>query len=296
MFIKPMLASPIERLLFTPGFAGNHAWVMEEKLDGHRLVVEVHAELASLLAPDVNRVTAWSRNGKPAFAAQGGLPAHMLDALGRLPVGIYDGELLVPGHRSYGVTELANSDRLVFVAFDLLEAEGVPTHSLALTERRLLLDLIFRHPRVEAVRGLRLAEQRPARTMKDVEAWRDEVWARDGEGLILKYRGATYRPGKRTPDWIKIKALRSAVLKVEGWQASRGKLNDRGPFAIVQLVDDEGHGVTVKVKDDETLKTVETEARSRKIPFVGRRLRIEFQERTPDGSYRHPRWDRWEDE
>ena len=30
-------------------------------------------------------------------------------------------------------------------------------------------------------------------------------------------------------------------------------------------------------------------------PAIGRKLRVDYQEVTPDG-YRHPRWDRWEDE
>jgi ATP-dependent DNA ligase len=154
-------------------------WVMEEKLDGHRLIVEVEAGPNSLLS-DARRVTAWSRNEKRRV-----LPAHLEDALGWLPVGIFDGELLVPGHRSYGVTELVNGDKLVFVAFDLLEVDGTNMRDLALRERRALLEVIFGHPVITALPCVRLAEQRPTVNRETVETLRDKVWAGDGEGLIL---------------------------------------------------------------------------------------------------------------
>lgn len=285
-FIKPQLASP------EGGLAdGISAWVMEEKFDGHRLIVEVEAGLSNLLS-EAKRVTAWSRNGKRRV-----LPRHLEDALGWLPVGIFDGELLVPGQRSYGVTELVNSDRLAFVCFDLLEVNGDSVRDLSLRERRAMLEFIFQHPVVAALTCLRVAEQRPCVNVETVEAWRDEIWARDGEGLILKRATSRYVAGKRSKDWVKIKQLRTAVLTVTGWQASRGKINDRGKFACAVIVDDKGHETTVKTRDDDTIATLEAEARKTgRQPFLGRRLRIEYQERTPDGNYRHPRWDRWENE
>lgn len=292
-FLKPQLASPTDSAFPL----GLHSvdwskWVMEEKLDGHRLIVEVEPGLSSLLS-EAKHVTAWSRNGKPRA-----LPTHLNDALGQLPVGIYDGELLVPGHRSYDVTELVNSDRLCYVAFDILEAERVSVRDTDLMTRRMLLDLIFRHPAVEPNKFVQLAEQRKCGTIDAVEDWRDEVWARDGEGLILKHVTSHYIPGKRSKAWVKIKQLRSAVLTVTGWQSSRGKVNDRGQWAIAILTDDEGHQTTVKTPDDETIAQLNREAMKNngRPPFVGRRLRIEYQERTPDGLYRHPRWDRWNDE
>jgi bifunctional non-homologous end joining protein LigD len=292
-FVKPQLATPTADAFVLGLHCANWAdWVMEEKLDGHRLIVEVEPGPGSLLS-DSRKVTAWSRNAKVRA-----LPSHLEEQLGRLPAGVFDGELLVPGHRSYGVTELVNSDRLVFVAFDVLRVMRTEVLEEPLTTRRLILRSIFEHFAIQSCPHLRLVEQRPCVNASTVEAWRDEVWARDGEGLILKRTASRYVPGKRSKDWAKVKQLRSATLTVTGWLPSRGKLNDRGKYAIAIIVDDQGHETTVKAKDDATIAILETEARrlGGRAPFLGRRLRIEYQERTPDGLYRHPRWDRWEDE
>jgi hypothetical protein len=85
-----------------------------------------------------------------------------------------------------------------------------------------------------------------------------------------------------------------------GFTQSRGKIIDRGPYAAVLLRDAAGNETTVKTLNDVELDRFEQEwpstAGVEHHPAVGRKLRIEYQERTPDGSYRHPRWDRWEDE
>jgi bifunctional non-homologous end joining protein LigD len=295
-FIKPQLASPSDEKSFARVKADPTQWVMEEKLDGHRLIVEVRDEPADLLS-ESKRVVAWSRNGKPFNNASKGLPPHLEEQLGWLPVGIYDGEVLVPGHRSYGVTELFNADRLVFVCFDVLEIKGTNVRDLALFDRRRMLGFIFEHPVVAAMTHIKLVPQYDISMWARVEELRDDVWARDGEGLILKRRTSYYVAGKRSKDWIKIKQERTAVLRVVGWEVSRGKLVDRGDFAIVLLEDDNGNRTTVKTKDDATLVAIAKEAAEVDgPPFIGRQLRIDYQERTPDGLYRHPRWDRWENE
>lgn len=288
-FIAPQLASPLPADWSALNLKG---WVMEEKFDGHRLIVEVGDGLNSLLS-DARHVKAWSRYGKTRE-----LPPHLAEQLGRLPAGIFDGELLVPNHRSYGVTERTNIDRLCFVAFDVLEVRGTSVMDMTLSHRREMLQFIFTHPGVRILcPNLKLAAQRPCVDHATVHAWRDEVWARDGEGLILKKLSETYVPGKRPKTWIKIKQLRTAVVRVVGWQPSKGKILARGQFAVAVVEDDDGNTTTVKTKDDATIISLELEARRRgRAPFIHRRLRIEYQERTPDGSYRHPRWDRWEDE
>jgi ATP-dependent DNA ligase len=108
---------------------------------------------------------------------------------------------------------------------------------------------------------------------------------------------AVYRPGKRDKSWIKIKKLRSAVLTVTGFQPSKGQIINRGPFATVVLKDEQGNVTTVKTRNDAEIAKLEAQAVAGAAhPAIGRKLRIEFQERTVDGSYRHPRWDRWENE
>lgn len=287
-FISPMMAKPLPAD-FVPE---ERKWVAEEKLDGHRIVVRVDDHPADLFGDRVTR--AWSRYGRDRL-----LPPHIRNSLEKLPNGIYDGELLVPGERSYGTVVLENSEKLVYVIFDVLVLldRNLTFDQVGATydERRAFLAEIFRDLTGERCEtkgvgfdGLHLAWSEPVQCMHEVNNLKDDVWGRDGEGLILKNRESLYVPGKRPKDaWYKIKQLRTSVLTIIGFRQGR-----MGPNSITLLRDDEGFETTVKWKNYEELDKIEADPDS----FIGKKVRIEFQERTPDGSYRHPRWDRWEDE
>jgi len=275
MFKEPMLAATLKDLQILPG--QYHA---EEKFDGHRLIVEVSSKWDLFGHPNV---TAWSRNAIGRI-----LPRHVREELVKLPPGTYDGELIVPGGHSFGVTELSNADTLVYVLFDVLELDGMGNDvtSYRYLERREMLQQIASRLQLPNG-GLHLAVSTPVDSMEETIALRDAVWARNGEGLILKHVDSPYEVGKRSKAWRKIKQLKTAVLKVIGYH--NGKL---GPHSVLKLEDPEGNQTTVKWKDYTELDRLDADPES----FIGRELRIEFQDRTPDGSYRHPRWDRWENE
>jgi ATP-dependent DNA ligase len=279
-FIEPMLASPMPAdLKIRPD-----QYVANEKYDGHRLVVRVGGSgVQNDLFMTGSPVRAWSRDGLSRL-----LPRHIVDSLAQFPVCVLDGELLVPGKRSYGVTELANASELKFVAFDIIEMLNQTTCDLAYHHRRTFLETMFADRNLKDLPGISLAWSRPVQSLEEIRNCCSEVWERDGEGLILKDRHSLYYPGKRPKNvWIKIKQLRSAVLTITGYEY--GLL---GPYAKVKLVDEEGHQIAVKVRNTELRNRITANPDS----FLNRQLRIEYQERTPDGSYRHPRWDRLEDE
>jgi len=285
MFIPPMLASPVPKdFKIKPG-----EWSADEKFDGHRLIMCVSNGQTNLFTS--KKIVAWSRLG-----LQRPLPTHILEATSRFPICTLDGELLVPGKRSYGVTELANTADLVYCVFDVLEIGGEPVTEGTYDNRQAFLRSMFKN--LDSYTSpIRLAPATPVDTWEEVTALRDKVWSRDGEGLILKRRSAPYTPGKRTKDFLKIKALRSAVLTVTALHPSRGTKVDRGPYAMVELLDDEGNTTTVKTKNDTACREFEGQAIvGERHPAIGRLLRIDYQERTNEGNYRHPRWDRWEDE
>ena len=281
MFIQPMLAAPMPKKPLNL-FSGE--WVAEEKFDGHRM----------LIYQTPRGLTAWSRLGNVRE-----LPAHLKQGLAGLPLGIYDGELLVPGKRSYNVTDLDELRDLTFVAFDLLHmgdyAGGEPNLiKRRYYERANLLseftaippsEMCYTHSGHPALRAADINQVDSTETLTKLLS---SVWQRDGEGLILKRLNAAYEPGKRPKlAWIKMKNLQSAVLEMIGYQA--GKL---GPHATQMLRDDDGNVTTVKWKNMDLL----SQFNANPLSFIGRKVRIEFQERTPDGNYRHPRWDRFEDE
>jgi ATP-dependent DNA ligase len=294
MYLPVMLASPLpanflgdttprKKQIFYP-----NEWAAEEKFDGHRLETFIGFGSNSLL--DTAGVTAYSR-----LANKRELPTHIIEGLADFPKCILDGELLAPGKRSYGVTEIVNSPDLVYHVFDVLVIGGVEIMGYSYDERREYLQRIFKS--VPYSSPIQLASSTHINTWDEAVALRDAVWARDGEGLILKHRASPYMLGKRSKHWIKLKDLKSAVLNVVEFLPSRGLINDRGPCAITVLEDEDGNRTSVTTKNNATCAELERLMKvGERHPYIGRALRIEFQERTPDGNYRHPRWDRWESE
>jgi ATP-dependent DNA ligase len=310
--IRPMLAAPMPKkpIIYTPGL-----WVLEEKYDGHRI-------LAAKRGLDVV--------GESRIGTMREFPRHLKLAFTMVPDGIYDGELFAPGKKCYGVKEIGNGPDLVYVVFDVLYCLGKSYIDKPYKERRILLQQIFANrcwdpnhnsdqdgeyndlgcgnPQCfnhtgKLVRPFPVLSIAPAWEINSeddvVHAFRT-VTNRGGEGLILKHSQSAYLPGKRKAKdhWVKIKRKETAVLTVVGFQPSRGEINNRGQYAIVELRDDEGFLATVKTKNDAELAKFEAQAPGfmQHHPAIGRRLRIEYQERTEDGGYREPRWDRWEDE
>jgi len=289
-FIEPMLACALpERFSPQPG-----EWVAEEKFDGHRIISQVVD----------GRVKAWGRYG-----IERALPKQIREALALLPNGTYDGELLVPGKRSYGVTVVEDQHLLVYVVFDVLELLGRDLVAIKATwlERRAFLDEIFnrcfspehnedsgcgssacwKHAGQATSSPVYLSTAWPVEGPLRIEELALEIWGRDGEGLVLKRTSATYQPGKRPKNtWLKVKKLQSATLTLKDFAA--GKM---GPHAVMVLEDAEGYTTSVKWKSLAELAAIDAGP----AQFIGRKVVIEFQERTTDGGYRHPRFDRWED-
>jgi ATP-dependent DNA ligase len=301
-FVQPMLASPLldprTKDVVRHLDLGSGLWVAEEKFDGVRVCVDVRSTGGDLFGnPSVHART---RYGLPRI-----LPPHVRESLERFPSGIYDGELYAPGERSYGSDPRGeNAGKLVLAVFDVTELLGRDLVALeaTYTERRAYLIEIFDRLRrdirltADDRQAVTLAWSQSVRTLDRVWELRDRVWAEGGEGLILKRIAGAYRPDKRVKDWIKVKDLRSSVLELVGFE--EGLL---GPHAVVLLQDDDGNQTSVKTKND-ALRAYfdqhgETHGECAHRPrCFGRRVRVEFQERTPDRGYRHPRWDRFEDE
>lgn len=294
-FRAPMLATATTSL-------PKGSWIAEEKYDGHRLIVNV--------TDTADYLKAWSRAGN-----ERDLPTHLRTQLNMLPPGLYDGELVVPHGYSSSVSDLSNQKRLEYVLFDILRSGVTEAVDQPWIKRRFLLEKMYAMAGFKQDDHVKLAPVRPISTWKDVEEVSQKVWDAGGEGLILKDTTAPYKIGKRTKTFLKIKECQPAVLTVIGFAPSEGEIMELGDFGTVILKDADGIVVPVKVLDTEERNKLAVAFRSeatrweevrllsgKKVryftnhPAVGRKLHIEFQNRTPDGSYRHPRWDRWDSE
>lgn len=304
-FVQPMLASPLldkDKRIVKHLDLVSGLWVAEEKFDGVRVCVDVKSKGGNLFG-DPSAV-AHTRYGLPRI-----LPPHVRQSLEQLPSGVYDGELYAPGLRSYGSDPRGeNSGKLVLAIFDATELVGRDLVELKFSYdvRREALARIFHDVELKGLifktsdgrPAVQLAYAWPVLTLDRVYELRDEIWEFGGEGLILKRRDGIYRPDKRVKDWIKVKDCRSEVLTLIGFRDSL-----MGPHSIVLLRDDAGNETSVKWKNLELLAYFDQhdvrlegpDACAHHPSCYGRQVRIEFQERTPDQGYRHPRWDRWED-
>lgn len=255
--VQPMLASALKEGQSLADFNARE-WVMEEKYDGHRLIVR----------KSERTLGAWSRQGNIRQ-----LPPHLLRAVLCLPSGVYDGELIIPGGTSTDVTAKDKQAQARLVLFDMLAVgdELHPATDRSGLERRSLL-LTAVHPGVPEV--ITVSRQMEP-TMVNLRA----IWEAGGEGAIVKRNTATYTPGRRSLHWVKFKKLEAAEVRVVGFEAGR-----LGPHAVILCEDAAGVPVKVKSLNDDWRATFSLNASS----FLGRRLVIAYQEKTRDGRYRHP--------
>jgi bifunctional non-homologous end joining protein LigD len=190
-------------------------WLFEVKWDGHRCLanlgtstrltsrtkrdmtaqfpelIDLHRQLAARNAVVDGEIVALDRDGRPSFE-------RMQDRFHRTPEELARNKGRVP---------------VQFLAFDLLWLDGRPLLELPLAERRARLEEV-------------LVETRDVRLSQVVEgAGRDffEQVKRLGlEGIVAKRAASPYRPGSRSPDWRKIKALCLQDCVIVGWTPGKG--------------------------------------------------------------------------
>jgi hypothetical protein len=267
---RPMLASPMPERLEWDAFDARFAsgWALEEKLDGHRVIVRV--------AGHGTEVSAFSRPAPNKPALTRALPPAMVEQFGTLGDGEYDGELVAPSGKAWDV--VVKGAHLVFVAFDMLECKGRNVMPLSYEDRRsVLLDQLrplLAHPKQLSISTVLSLQP----TWKEVQA----IWARGGEGAILKRLASPYQPGYRSPDWLKVKPEYTARLVIVGFEPGKS-----GPYSAIRLRDGGGIETTVKTLGNQLLRDITAAPDT----FLGREVAITYQERTPAGLYRHGRFD-----
>jgi bifunctional non-homologous end joining protein LigD len=190
-------------------------WLFEVKWDGHRCLanlgtatrltsrtqrdmtaqfpelIDMHRQLAARNAVVDGEIVALDRNGRPSFE-------RMQDRFHRTPDELARHKGRVP---------------VQFLAFDLLWLDGQPLLDLPLVERRARL--------VEV-----LVETGDIRLSQVVQGagtdFFEQVRALELEGIVAKRAASPYRPGIRSHDWRKIKALCLQDCVIVGWTPGKG--------------------------------------------------------------------------
>ena len=211
----PMLASLAETVPHGDG------WTYEVKFDGWRAVAYLRGSDCTLRSRNENDLT--ERFAEVARAVVKAVKS---------PNAVLDGEItrVDPSGRT-SFSELQQGvGPLVYYVFDLLELDGVPLVDRALTERkRLLREVLDKRVRTVAY----------SEGFDDGDALFRVAQERGLEGVIAKRADSTYRTGRRTRDWLKIKTELNDEFVVAGYTRGEGRrANTFG--ALVLAVNDGG--------------------------------------------------------
>ncbi|WP_235536084.1 non-homologous end-joining DNA ligase [Nocardioides sp. Root190] len=206
--LLPMLASP--GTYVPPG----EEWSHEVKWDGIRALATVGADAVGLVSRNGNAITpAW-----PEVARRPGLQAGTVvdgEIIALNERGVPDFRVLMDRmhvRRAATVARLAERAPATFMVFDLLRLAGQDLCGLPLEERRrMLADLDL------AAAGWQVPQEYDDGAML-LQATR----AQGLEGIVSKRRSSTYRPGERSPHWLKFAHRHRASYVVGGWRSQTG--------------------------------------------------------------------------
>jgi bifunctional non-homologous end joining protein LigD len=204
----PMLATNAERL------PARGRWMHEVKWDGYRVIARLEGGEVSLT----------SRGGLDMGGRFATIARALPHAL-RTSDCVVDGEVCMldeRGHPSFSLMQQGGGSPAYYL-FDLLELERRPVIDLPLEERRHQLEqlLVEGNPLVRLSAGF-----------DDGQALLEAVQAQGLEGVVSKRLGSTYRPGKRSPDWVKLKTRQDGEFLILGWTPGQGSRGELGALVL----------------------------------------------------------------
>jgi bifunctional non-homologous end joining protein LigD len=227
-------------------------WWFEPKLDGIRT-------LATMSTGETRLQT---RNGRDVTDTYPEL--HMIHELVNQVNAVIDGEVVAfdgEGRPSFEtlqqrmnlknereIKRMSKQIPVTLVAFDLLWLDGNELIGLPLEERRELLEgVVERDERLEVVTHVE----------GEGKAFVDAARQLRLEGVVAKKKGTKYQPGRRTPDWKKIKLTNTQDCVILGWTRGEGSRGQTfGALLVGAIVDGEmrwigqvGTGFTQKMQD-----------------------------------------------
>jgi bifunctional non-homologous end joining protein LigD len=300
--VDGMAGAPISPMLASPGpLPVGPGWAFEFKWDGVRALAVVTEGKTRLYARSGVEITI----AYPDLAGAGG---DLEDAL-------LDGELVVmdeAGRPSFQmlaermhVRDRARAARLAvtypvtYLVFDVLRLGRVELFDVPYRERRALLDELALGDRCVVPPAF---DDGPA----TVAASRENQL----EGVVAKRLAATYRPGVRSPDWVKVKLDETEEFVVGGWRPGARALGallvglpDPGTGAL-RFVGRVGGGISAASERQllDTLKPLETATSpfGDTVPRMDARqavwcrpevvVELKYGNRTRDGKLRFPRF------
>ena len=211
-FVPPMMAESAKAPFDSPDF------IFEIKLDGYRAITVFDATGLPHL---------WSRNG---LLLEQKFPA-IAKAVSKLKLRstVLDGEVVavdedgIPRFQLLQRFQKQPTAPTLYYVFDVLWSDGADITGKPVLERRALLEHI-----IKPVSGIQLGSY----VQNEGKALFQLVKEKGMEGIIAKRKDSIYRPGKRTSDWLKIKARLQQEFVVGGFTAPKGSRKHLGAVVI----------------------------------------------------------------
>ncbi|CAM3452283.1 DNA ligase (ATP) [Flavobacterium longum] len=270
----------------------NDEWLFETKYDGYRALAMIQDSGVELM----------SRNG---LSFNGKYPA-IVQSLEKVPHDlILDGEVVVEDSKGKSrfqwlqhIDEKPDRGTLKFYVFDVLYFNGFDLTPLALLTRKKILKALL-----PKLKNVVYSEHILGDGKKAFEA----AEKKHGEGIIAKKIASTYRQGKRTKDWLKIKTELQQEMVIGGYTEPGGSRKGIGALLCGFYKDGKlhysgkvGSGYTEKILVDiekklsklqtDTCPFTEKPKLPGKIHWVEPKLlaQVKFSEWTETNSMRHP--------
>jgi bifunctional non-homologous end joining protein LigD len=213
---RPMLATRAEQI------PHGDDWLYEVKFDGWRAIAYVRGGDCTLVSRNDNDLT-----GRFEQVAKEVVKAT------KSPNAVLDGEITrvdEAGRASFSELQ-QGSGALVYFAFDLLELDGEPVVELPLVERKARLRKLLDGRNHSVV----LSED-----FDDGDALFTVAGERRLEGVIAKRASSTYKEGRRTRDWLKIKTDNNDEFVVAGYTRGEGRRANTFGSLVLAVNEDGG--------------------------------------------------------
>ncbi|MBI5674838.1 MAG: hypothetical protein HZC48_03265 [Nitrospirae bacterium] len=215
--IKPMLATLVKKPFDHPD------WIFEMKWDGYRAIAEIRD----------GDVSIYSRN-RISFT-QKFLP--ITDALRKLGFdALLDGEIVVvndQGHPDFEMLQnyqKSGSGHLLYYVFDLLHFREHDLTGLPLLRRKELLKKILpSSPKIKF----------SDHVLKEGILFFNVVREKGLEGMIAKHSQSAYQAGKRSRQWLKVKARLTQECVIAGFTEPGGGRKYFGSLVLSMYDEDE---------------------------------------------------------
>ena len=227
--VRPMLATAGELPRRDDG------WAFEFKWDGVRAIAYVDGGRLRLLSRNDHDITPSYPELRPVAESLGSRDA-VLDG----EIVAFDGE----GHPSFASLQsrmhvldeakarrLAQQTPVAYVVFDLLFLDGRPLVELPYHQRRAALEDL-------ALGGPHLAV--PPRFEGSGADVLHASRAQGLEGVVAKRLESAYRPGRRSPEWVKVKHVHTQEVVVVGWAPGKGRRQGAIGALLMAVNEDDG--------------------------------------------------------